>query len=205
MPSAAYDRALAEATAHHASSKTYSGKFLRPHKPFLVELIQRLGVTSILDYGCGKGAQYEWVDPADGKTLEQSFGCTVSKYDPAWPPFAAEPTGQFDLVICTHVLGTIPIVDQTWLFGRLFGFATKAVYIAEKVGPVKKKVFSDPTVMPHDFTPERWLAHAGPYASDFAGETHMSFRYRDDADDSVYVDRYRFENADWIKSSNRPK
>lgn len=204
MPSAAYDRALAESTAHHASSKTYSGKFLRPHKPFLLEMVKRLGIQSALDYGCGKGSQYTWIDEADGLTFEQAFGFEVTKYDPAWPPYAAEPRDPSDLVMCTHVLGSIPTADQQWLFSRLFGFATKAVFIAEKVGPIKKQVFSDPSAMPHDWSAQDWLDFAKPYAKAFAGETHFSFRYRDEADDGVYVDRYRWAGNRWIKRTNRP-
>lgn len=201
MPSSAYDRALADATAHHARSKTYSGKFLRPHKPFLSDLVKRLQVASILDYGAGKGSQYEWVDPADGLTLEQAWGCDVTKYDPAWPPFAAEPRGKFDLVICTHVLGSIPIADQDWFFRRLFGLATKAVYLAEKVGPIKKQVFSTPAQMPLEWEPMRWLDAVKPYAETFAGEFHFSFRYREP--DGVYVYRYRLVDGSWQVSDNR--
>src|SRR6478736_7415044 len=94
-----YRQALAAATKHHANSKTYSGRFLRPHKPWLTDLIQRLDIKSALDYGCGKGEQYRWVDPADGQTLEQTWGFEVEKFDPAWPPYSAEPRGRYDLVM----------------------------------------------------------------------------------------------------------
>ena len=204
MPSASYRRAVAEATAHHASSKTYSGKFLRPHKPFLTDLVKRLEVSSILDYGCGKGMQYEWVDPADGLTLEQAWGCEVFKYDPAWPPFAADPSGTFDLVLCTHVMGSIPLADLDWVFKRIFGFATKAVYFAEKLGPIKKTALSAPDERPVGWSAEQWLEAVTPYAAEFAGETHFSFRYRD-ADIGVYVDRYvKPHRQGWLGTSNRP-
>lgn len=140
MPSEQYLRALEEAKEHHRTAKTYSGKFLRPHKPFLSELIREHECKSALDYGAGKGVQYEWVDPEDGLTLEQAWGIDVQKYDPAWPPFEAEPEGKFDLVMCTHTLGSIPIVDQDWVLDRLFDLTAKVLYIAEKLGPIKKGV-----------------------------------------------------------------
>ncbi len=151
-----YRRALAEATAHHARTKTYSGSFLRPHKPYLTDLIKRLGIRSALDVGAGKGRQYTWVDPDDGLTLEQAWGIKVTKYDPAWAPFAAEPEGQFDLVICTHTLGSIPIEDHAWFIPRLIGFATKAVYIAEKIGPIKKGVHGAREGFVNGWTREEW-------------------------------------------------
>ncbi len=166
MPSKEYRRALKQATAHHARSKTYSGLFLRPHKPFLSELIERLGIASALDYGSGKGLQYEWIDPEDGKTLEQAWGFEVAKFDPAWPPYAVEPAGPFDLVICTHVLGSIPLKDFEWVIPHLFNTATKAVFIAEKFGTLKKQVFGDRTGMPIFDNSNEWLDAIGAHRPD---------------------------------------
>lgn len=157
-PSALYRQALAEAKAHHATAKTYSGRFLRPHKPYLSGLIKGLGIRTALDIGAGKGRQYTWIDPADGLTLEQAWRVRVTKYDPAWAPFAAEPKGQFDLVICTHTLGSIPIEDHHWFIPRLIGFATKAVYIAEKIGPIKKGVHGDREGFATGWTRGEWVA-----------------------------------------------
>lgn len=176
-PSAAYRRALAEAQRHHAASKTYSGRFLRPHKPWLSDLIARLGIESALDYGCGKGEQYAWVDPEDGKTLEQAWGFEVTKHDPAWAPFAEIPQGQFDLVICTHVLGGIPLIDHPWVLARLFGFARKAVFIAEKIGPIKKAVHGDRAGMANGWTGIEWCDTIAPHRRPGV-ETHLSVLYR---------------------------
>lgn len=165
-PSAEYARCLAEATHHHASSKTYSGKFLRPHAPFIKALIEKHGCRQALDYGCGKGVQYRWVSHGDdasipaGMTIEQYWGIPVLKYDPAYPPYAKEPTGPFDLVICTHVLGSIPIADLAWVIQRLTTLGTKAIYIAEKIGPVRKSVFTTPDRMPR-WTATEWEAFIG--------------------------------------------
>jgi hypothetical protein len=174
-PSADYDRALAEATAHHARSKTYSGRFLRPLKPYIVGLSERLGCASALDFGAGKGEQYRWIDPADGLSIEGALGFPVTKYDPAWPPFAAEPVGQFDLVICTYVLGCIPLADLGWVMERIYSHATRAVLFAERVGAVKKKVISAHESHPIGWSADNWLelfqAHLNP-----AIETHFVVR-----------------------------
>jgi SAM-dependent methyltransferase len=162
MPTQSYYRAIAEAEQHHGSSKTYSGKFLRPHAPFIKEIIDRLGCKSVLDYGCGKGKQYEWRSTDDsqavpkGQTIEEYWGLEVRKYDPAYPPLAQVPTGRFDLVICTHVVGSVPRADLRWFREGLERYALKAIYYAEKIGPVGKQVFSEPHLMPRDWTRAEW-------------------------------------------------
>lgn len=179
MPSQEYEAALTAAKRHHAESKTYSGRFLRPQKPFLTDLIARLGITSALDYGCGKGEQYSWIDPTDGKTIEEAWGFEVAKYDPAWPPFSAEPEGQFDLVICTHVLGSIPLIDHAWAISRIFGMARKAVFFAEKIGTTKKNVFGEFGGMVRDWTAIEWIDAIAPHRRSGI-ETHLSVLYRSD-------------------------
>lgn len=144
MFSEGYHRALSVAKQHHKVSKTYSGKLMRPHAPFILELISRMRCGSVLDYGCGKGKQYTWIVPEYGKTLEELWGIgTVSKYDPAYEPYSKLPEGKFDLVICTHVLGSIPIVDLADIITQLYSKANDAVYIAEKIGPIGKSLFND--------------------------------------------------------------
>lgn len=160
-----YLRSLAEARAHHAASKTYSGKFLRPHAPHIKNIIDAFGAKTILDVGCGKGAQYTWVShgeeasiPKD-MTLEQYWGASVYKFDPAWPPFEVPPPRgrQFDVVLCTHVLGSVPVIDLEWFLHDLFDRARYAVYIAEKIGPISKQVFSDAAEMPHGWSTMDWV------------------------------------------------
>lgn len=160
-----YYEALERAKEHHATSKTYSGKFLRPHAPAIRELIEAHQVASILDYGCGKGEQYRWVShggadqsiPA-GETLESFWGVQVVKHDPAWPPYAAEPVGQFDMVLVTHVLGSIPLVDLPEIVTRLHAMTRKVLYVAEKLGPVHKEVFTDYGAHPMGWTRDQWAA-----------------------------------------------
>lgn len=138
-PSPAYHAAL-EASKEIHKGKQFTGKFLRPHAPFIKEIIDRMGCKTVLDYGCGKGQQYEWVIPSTGQTIEQYWGVTVTKYDPAYPPFAKEPEGKFDLVICTQVLGAIPVSDLPWVIGRLNSIAIKALYVSERLHTPRKQI-----------------------------------------------------------------
>lgn len=159
MATKAYDIALEDSKrVHHG--KQFTGKFLRPHAAFIKEIIDRLGVKSILDYGCGKGHQYEWVIPSTGQTIEEFWGVKVTKYDPAYPPFAREPEGTFDLVICTQVLGVIPIPDHGWVIDRLYALANKAIYVSERLGEARKEV-GDPSLRPFDYNEGDWLKALG--------------------------------------------
>lgn len=157
-PSPAYMQALEEARAHHLSSKTYSGKFLRPHAPLIKALIDHYGIKRILDYGCGKGSQYEWVSHGgedasipEGMTLESYWDVEVYKFDPAWPPLAEspDPRYQFGMTIITHVLGSIPLGDlHGWVLPSIAAATENVVYMAEKIGPVQKRVFRDTSDLP---------------------------------------------------------
>lgn len=164
MPSSYYYEALEQSRRHHASEKTFAGKLMRPHAGYIKEIIQRLGCRSVLDYGCGKGEQYLWRNEFAGATIpvgmtiEEFWDVPVRKYDPAYPPFASEPEGQFDMVICTHTLGAIPTEDLGWAIDRLYQFSRKAIYVAEMLQPVKKRIFSHPERHPFNWSVERWVA-----------------------------------------------
>lgn len=127
-PSPEYQRALALSREQHLRSKTYSGNFLRPHRHRLKALIEKHDCRTALDYGCGKAHQYEWLWKGT-TTLEQYWGIPVTKYDPAYPPLAAEPVGSFDLVICSHVLTLIPIPDLEWVIPTIFAYTKKVLFI----------------------------------------------------------------------------
>lgn len=154
-PTKAYDEAL-EASKRIHKGKAFTGKFLRPHAIYIKEIIDRLGVKTILDYGCGKGHQYEWVIPSTGQTIEQFWGVEVVKYDPAYPKFDREPSGSFDLVICTQVLGAIPVSDHGWVIDRLYSLADKALYVSERLGEARK-IVGDQSLRPTEYGIHVWL------------------------------------------------
>lgn len=177
-PSEAYDRALAATKGHHKlkAGKTFSGAFLfKDHRRRVADLIVRYGAESLLDYGCGWGKQYtECRELADGstirygqprftigRTLAEIFGIDPVKYDPAVPHFSAEPEGKFDGVMCVQVLGCIPTADLPWVVDRMYGFANKFLFVAERVGIVPRKPIHDHmrAEMPHGTSAEGWLEH----------------------------------------------
>jgi len=190
----AYWHALEEARAHHARSKTYSGRLLRPHAAAIAEILRRRLCLSVLDYGCGKGGQYTWVSHdskcgvPEGYTLEQFWGVMVRKFDPAWPPFEAFPEAPADLVICSHVLGSVPVVDLPAVIREVCRLANKAVYIAEKIGPVEKAVFSSAAAMPRGWGRAEWEAAIKGAA---VGEAEVWLATRERTAEGVQVTRGR--------------
>lgn len=155
-PSDSYYQAL-QATQHlHATTKKFNGRFLLRYAEEVEALIREFDCKTLLDYGCGKGVQWERPMP-EGGFLAERLGVKVTKYDPGWPPFAAEPQGQFDIVVCTQVLGSIPIVDLPWILERIYGFASKAVYIGERIKPLRKQHLAHMAdQMPHEWPHDRW-------------------------------------------------
>lgn len=156
MPTAAYFQALEESKAFHKRNRVWSGKLAVRHAERIKELIEKHSVETILDYGCGKGYQY-CVPLENGRMLEEFWGVEVFKYDPAITPetrrlpeipedfevHARLPINRkWDMVICTHVLGAIPIVDlRESVIPDLHRRARKVIYVAENLNPPKKDGF----------------------------------------------------------------
>ena len=190
-PSPAYHAAL-EASKHVHKGKQFTGKFLRPHAPFIKEIIDRLGCKTVLDYGCGKGQQYEWVIPSTGQTIEQFWGATVTKYDPAYPPFAKEPEGKFDLVICTQVLGAIPVSDIPWVVDRLYALADKAIYVSERLGDARK-VLGDNSLRPTEWDEFEWTDAL--FREEFAHDIEVTLALRAIVDGEKITTHHRPEHV----------
>lgn len=76
-----------------------------------LRMLERLGLLngSILDYGCGKGA--------DVKYLSEK-GYTTSSYDPHWKPDDLGGS-KYDTVLCTFVLNVIEKPDEEGVIDTL--------------------------------------------------------------------------------------
>lgn len=160
-PSPDYFEALRRTQDHHDSSrgKTFSGNFLWKQRGRAAEIVDRFGVASLLDYGCGAGKQYRQMDER-GRTLEDLLGFTTTKYDPGTRQYRDEPTGTFDMVCCVQVLNCIPVSDLKWAVDRLYGFATKVIWIVERLGVPRKAIHADMRdKMPHGITSDTWMSH----------------------------------------------
>lgn len=141
-PSAEYHRLAALYNTHHASEKkngwgkntTYPGRSLWPHIGIIKALITHTGSKSLLDYGAGKGRQYEDLrvkEAGQSKIYPSVSGyweVDVTCYDPGNPAFNVWPSARFDCVISTDVLEHCPVDDMHWIISEMFEKADKFVF-----------------------------------------------------------------------------
>jgi hypothetical protein len=128
------------------ASDTFPGKSLVPQAARIKPLIARCGAQTILDYGSGKGKQYEttsvvdetgrrWPSMMDYWNVEE-----VVCYDPCYKPFSELPKGRFDGVISTDVLEHCPEEDIPWIVEEMFGFAERLVFANVASFPARKRL-----------------------------------------------------------------
>lgn len=155
-PSPRYRELLAHyADMHHvagerfqnvSAAKTYPGDSMPRHAGEIKAMIDAHRARTILDYGSGKGCQYQQVQVklTDGRvfpTIPAFWGVeSVTCYDPAYEPFKQLPQIQFDGVVCTDVLEHIPEDDLPWIVEELFGFARRFVYVNVACYPAMKRL-----------------------------------------------------------------
>ena len=152
--------------------ETYPGIFALRHAKEIKELIRRSGARTVLDYGSGKGYQYDIAKvtiPGDGvwDSLVDYWDIDeVHCYDPCYEPFSKFPEGKFDGVISTDVLEhcseeDIPwIVEEMFSLANLFVFATVACYPAKSTLPNGENAHS--TVRPAEWW-KKVFADAAPH------------------------------------------
>jgi hypothetical protein len=125
---------------------TFPGLSLPPQAGRVKRLIARTGSQSILDYGAGKGRQYDVRNfkADDGQVYEsiQDYWDVdyVQCYDPSYEPFSKLPASRFDGVISTDVLEHCPEDDLEWIVGEIFGFADRFVFANVACYPARKRL-----------------------------------------------------------------
>lgn len=128
------------------ADNTFPGKSLIPQAARIKRLIAGTGARLILDYGSGKGRQYEplaltdeagqvWPGVVDYWDVDE-----VVCYDPCYAPYSALPEGEFDGVVCTDVLEHCPEEDMPWIVGELFRYATRFVFANVASYPARKRL-----------------------------------------------------------------
>jgi hypothetical protein len=125
--------------------ETFPGSSLAPQAARIKALIEKTGALTILDYGSGKGRQYEpqpitagggeWPSVMDYWDVDE-----VVCYDPCYAPFRALPAGKFDGVICTDVLEHCPEEDIPWIAEEIFGYATRFMFANVACYPARKRL-----------------------------------------------------------------
>lgn len=127
--------------------ETFPGLSLPPQAARIKRLIDATHARRILDYGSGKGLQYEARNvalpevPGTWPSVQDYWGVeSVHCYDPAFAPFSDLPRGAFDGVISTDVLEHCPEEDMPWILDEIFSYARKFVFANVACYPAKKRL-----------------------------------------------------------------
>lgn len=126
--------------------QTFPGFSLDAQIGRIKDLITRTGAQTILDYGCGKGRQYEprlisdgsgaqWPGVIDYWDIDE-----VVCYDPCYEPYHKLPAGKFDGVISTDVLEHCPEEDVPWIIDEIFGYAQRFIFANVACYPARKRL-----------------------------------------------------------------
>jgi len=127
-----------------SAGDSFPGKSLFRQLPRIRNLVRASGATSLLDYGCGKGLQYQASrifigDEAIEESVQDYLDVDyIYRYDGAYPPFTKLPEDRFDGVICTDVLEHCPEQDLPWIVAELFSYARKFVFASVAGYPAEK-------------------------------------------------------------------
>jgi hypothetical protein len=177
-PSQRYQQLLAMYRQMHllgdtraSARETFDGRSLAPQAPRIKRLIERSSARRILDYGSGKGVQY---DPAPFAVKDEGQWDGVLDYwevdevvcfDPAYPPYSRLPEGRFDGVIATDVLEHCPEEDVDWIVAEMFAYATRFVYATIACYPATKRLPNGENAHCTIRAPEWWEARFRQQAS----------------------------------------
>ena len=123
--------------------ETYPGIYALRHAVHIKELIDESGARTLLDYGSGKGYQYdlpkvtipgagEWDSLIDYWDVDE-----VRCFDPCYAPFSKFPEGNFDGVISTDVLEHCTAEDIPWIVTEMFSLARLFVFVTVACYPAK--------------------------------------------------------------------
>jgi hypothetical protein len=145
-----------------APGDTFPGLSLPPEAHHIKRLIDRTGALNVLDYGSGKGRQYDarGVRLATGEVVESIvdyWGVDyVHCYDPSFPRFSTLPQGTFHGVISTDVLEHCPEEDLPWILAEMFSYAERFLYANVACYPAKKRLPSGENAHCTIRPPEWW-------------------------------------------------
>ena len=126
-----------------SAAATFPGHSLPAHAGRIKVLVDHFGAKSLLDYGAGKGTQYQpmQIDIDDGQhfnSIPQFWGTGIRCYDPGYAPFSTYPDHAYDAVISTDVLEHCPEEDVAWIINDMFALARQFVYANIACYPAKK-------------------------------------------------------------------
>ena len=169
-----YLESVAAGRRFQQQNKSWAGYDVVKYQKLIKDLVDRYNAKTILDYGCGKGQQYQEPLPygmlpgesrpeSQWQTFDQYLGVTVYRYDPCVAEFETPPPAdaKFDGVICTQVLNNIPDDDMIWVREKLQHHAEKFCFIGinfQREAKGKKTIY-DPKYFRVSRTREFFRSH----------------------------------------------
>lgn len=117
----------------HRGPKMFRGNSMKGHIEAVGGLIEKYQAQTLLDYGSGKGAQYD-----DLKLHDRWGGLKPTCYDPGYEPLATKPKGKFDGVLCTDVAEHIPLDGVDDFLRDVVSYATKFAFFCIYPNPSRK-------------------------------------------------------------------
>lgn len=130
----------------HAEKSSYgAGYATKEYYPFIEQFARTLKATTVLDYGCGKGA----LQKAKPHLM-------VVNYDPAVPEWAGAPEPA-DLVVCMDVLEHVEPECVEDVLDDLQRLALKGIFLTVATGPAGKTLADGRNAHLIQQPPDWWL------------------------------------------------
>jgi tetratricopeptide (TPR) repeat protein len=167
------------------ADQMFPGVSFPPQAKRIRALIEKTGASTLLDYGCGKGKQYEWRDfelPGVGRVSSAQDYLGVERircYDPGYAPHSALPEGRFDGVIATDVLEHCPEEDLEWIIAEMFSFARRFVFANVASYPARKVLPNGQNAHITQRSPKFWremFQRAGELHPEVEWEVYVAIR-----------------------------
>lgn len=113
---------------HHTNKTKYAGMNItvRDHGKNIAKLIKATDSKTLLDYGSGRGMQYE---APKNIHIANNWNVDISLYDPAVPGIDVLPNQKFDALVSVDVFEHIPQEHLDNVFEYVYTHATKMVYL----------------------------------------------------------------------------
>ncbi len=128
-----FDRVVGDQKVFVPPDEAFPGNELPKFAQPIKNLLNSSGSKTVLDYGSGKGKQYECeIRTVAGEVYPNMQAYwevdDIVCYDPALPDRDTLPSSAFDTVVCTDVLEHVPEEDTVWVLNEIFSLSSRCVF-----------------------------------------------------------------------------
>lgn len=162
---------IAQYKLMHHHPNYFRGRTVLKYATEIDKLIKSTVSKTLLDYGSGKGEQYQ-----STYSLQQVWGVDLPTcYDPGVERFAKLPKGRFDGVICCDVMEHVPEHAVQDTLRRIIDYADKFVFFSIATNAATKTL-PDGQNCHLTIKPEEWWDAQIREAADWDGSTRPLIR-----------------------------